>query len=469
MRKLFLIIIGILFLLHARSQETWKHGRLQVSKNNQSLEFTNGTPFFWLGDTAWEIFLQLKINEIRKYLDKRQAQGFNVIQVTLVMRGQENTRNRYGQYPFRDKSFKKPNESYFSLVDSAVSLARDRNMFIALLPAWGDVALKLKDGNTMVLDSSAAAFYGFWLGKRYKKDQNIIWVMAGDTNPLRDSMDTRPVWRTMAKNIIKATGHNCLITYHPPGARSSSEWMHDEDWLDMNMIQSSHGRRDAPTWTLISRDLEKNPKKPSIDGEPNYEDHPVNPWPSWDPKSGYFRDYDVRKQCYRSVFAGAPGVTYGHHAVWQFLNERTEVINHADRGWVNAIDRPGAWQVGFLRALMESRMPLTKIRDTSLLVAGQGDDAQHAEAFFASDSSFAMLYLPVGKKIIVNLKYNKAAQVAPWWFNPRDGTITKETTRSAAPELEFTPPETGEKIDWVLVIDDATRKFPLPKKIHRQR
>jgi hypothetical protein len=35
-----------------------------------------------------------------------------------------------------------------------------------------------------------------------------------------------------------------------------------------------------------------------LDAEPNYEDHPVNPWPKWNTDSGYYRDYDVRKQLY---------------------------------------------------------------------------------------------------------------------------------------------------------------------------
>jgi hypothetical protein len=64
-------------------------------------------------------------------------------------------------------------------------------------------------------------------------------------------------------------------------------------------------------WNLL-------PSKPVLDAEPNYEDHPVNPWPKWNPENGYYRDYHVRKQTYRSVFAGACGVTYGHHSVWQF-------------------------------------------------------------------------------------------------------------------------------------------------------
>src|SRR5690606_25665896 len=123
-------------------------------------------------------------------------------------------------------------------------------------------------------------------------------------------------------------------------------------------------------------------------GEPCYEDHPVNPWPTWNPANGYFRDYDVRKQLYRSVFSGGCGVTYGHHAVWQFYNPAVEKLNHADRYWYEAIDRPAAFQAGYLRRLIESRPCLNRIPDNSLVIKGQGTtNAEYIASFRDEDGS----------------------------------------------------------------------------------
>ena len=122
------------------------------------------------------------------------------------------------------------------------------------------------------------------------------------------------------------------MTYHPWGGHSSSEWLHEEDWLDVNMMQSGHGGgHDVPVWDMIAHDYALKPTKPTLDGEPNYEDHPVSPWPKWDPANGYYRDHDVRKQLYRSVFAGACGVTYGHHSMWQFYEPPRQMVLFADR------------------------------------------------------------------------------------------------------------------------------------------
>lgn len=183
----------------------------------------------------------------------------------------------------------------------------------------------------------------------------------------------------MAKVIIEATQHQCIITYHPwGGSNSTLQWIRNEKWLDINMFQSGHGGgHDVVCWEMAQRDFNYTPAKPTLDAEPNYEDHPVNPWPRWNTENGYYRDYDVRKQCYRSVFAGACGVTYGHHAVWQFMNTKEEAINYPDRGWINAMNRPGAFQVGYLGKLMELRPVLDRIPDNTIILKGQGEKGNY--------------------------------------------------------------------------------------------
>jgi hypothetical protein len=264
----------------------------------------------------------------------------------------------------------------------------------------------------------------------------------------------------MAKGL-KEGDKRKLIAYHPSGGRSTAQMIHNESWLDINMFQSGHGSgHDVPVWEWVARDRAMKPTKPVLDAEPNYEDHPVNPWPTWDSLgSGYFRDDDVRKQCYRSVFAGATGVTYGHNAVWQFYNPREQPLNHPDRFWTDAIDRPGAFQVGYLRKLMESRPMLHRIPDQNLIVGGQGEKGRYITAFRDSANSYAMIYIPVGMNIAVNTSFIKNAQVNVWWFNPRNAEVKKIGAKERAQIMSFTPPELGEEKDWVLVLDDPAAGY----------
>jgi hypothetical protein len=56
----------------------------------------------------------------------------------------------------------------------------------------------------------------------------------------------------------------------------------------------------------------------------------------------------------------------------------------------------------------------------------------------------------------------KGAKVKAWWFNPRDGKAKAIGTFPPTGEREFTPSEPGEMLDWVLVLDDAAKKYPAP-------
>ena len=467
---MFSIIFMALFGVSS-AQTLWKHGQLKAATNGHDLVFEDGTPFFWLGDTGWELFHRLTIPEIILYLDNRAAKGFNVIQaVALAEFDGLRKPNRYGQTPFIENNPSRPSETYFQLLDSVIFMAQQKNLFIGLLPTWGDKVTEGWGEGPVIFDSATAYKYGLWLGNRYRMRPNIIWILGGDRPTKKDKKDWTLIWRAMADGIKKSTDNKCLITYHPSGGSySTSQFIGVEPWLDVNMFQSGHGGgHDVPCWELVKRDWSLIPAKPTLDAEPNYEDHPVNPWPKWNTDNGYFRAYDVRKQLYRSVFAGACGVTYGHHAVWQFMSAYEEAVNYPDRGWINAMDRPGSIQAGYLKKLMESRPFLSRISDSNVILDSPGVSGEHVESFRAIDSSYAMIYLPVGRTIHLNPDFLKNVKINAWWYNPRTGASSAvgnfETDHSV-----LTTPSLGIENDWVLVLDNSKYQYPSPGSVSYYR
>ena len=458
MRKIALLFSCFILLLNTFlfSQEVGKLGKIQPTSDGRYLQHEDGSPFFWLGDTAWELFHRLTKSEIEQYLENRRAKGFNVIQAVALAEFNGLLKpNMNGDIPFNNLDPEQPNEKYFAFVDQVIASAAAKGLYIGLLPTWGDKVTPNWGDGPVVFNEKKAYAYAKWLANRYAGSQNVIWILGGDRPPMRDSNDWRPIWRAMAQGIIDVQGKNTFITYHTwGGPLSTSQQIHNEPWLSMNMTQSGHGGgHDVPIWEWIQRDRALTPAKPVIDAEPNYEDHPVNPWPTWDPANGYFRDYDVRKQTYRSVFAGAAGVTYGHHSIWQFWNEREDKINYADRYWYDALNRPGATQVGYLKSLMLSRASLNRIPDQTILVEGQGKSGEYATAFRDVRGRYLMVYLPIGKQIVVNSSKLISQKIKISWFNPRTGKYEVGNTIDNQKQLAITSPTTGVEQDWVLVID----------------
>ena len=73
-----------------------------------------------------------------------------------------------------------------------------------------------------------------------------------------------------------------------------------------------------------------------------------------------------------------------------------------------------------------------------------------------------MVYAPVGRAFKVHMEKITGAKVKTWWFNPRDGKAASIGDFPNTGEREFLPPDSGEMLDWVLVLDDATKRYPAP-------
>jgi hypothetical protein len=73
-----------------------------------------------------------------------------------------------------------------------------------------------------------------------------------------------------------------------------------------------------------------------------------------------------------------------------------------------------------------------------------------------------MVYAPIGRKFKVRMNKITGAKVRAWWFNPRTGKATIIGHFPNKGEREFLPPEKGETLDWVLVLDDFAQHFPPP-------
>ena len=314
--------------------------RITVHPGGHFLETEDGKPFFWLGDTAWELIHRTTREECSYYLHTRSRQGFTVIQ-TVVLAEFDGIKqpSALGMKPFLDDDPSRPNDAYFDRVVEIVDEAASQGLYVALVPIWGDkLTAPWGAGPRLFRLDNLPVARGFarYLGRKLMGRTNVVWILGGDRPPrvlatnddysekaalaagFPPNQDWTPIWRAVAAGLAEGLDRKPLILYHPQGGidYSSSVFLHGEPWLSVNGMQSGHGSgHDVPVWNAIARDYALIPAKPTLDLEPNYEDHPFNPWPDWDPATGYFRDLDVRKQVYRSVFAGACGVTYGHHAV----------------------------------------------------------------------------------------------------------------------------------------------------------
>ncbi len=430
-----------------------------VSENKRYLLKEN-KPFLWVGDTAWELFHALDRDSTTYYLSKRATQGFTVIQaVALAELDGLNSPNAYGDKPLVNNDPTKPNEAYFKHVDFVIDKAAELGLNIGLLPTWGDKIFKDRWGKgPEIFNIENAKIYGNWIANRYKNRKNIIWILGGDRNP-REGSEDLAIWRAMASGIVEAFGgnENVLITFHPqPNKDGASEWFHDDNWFDFNMHQTGHCR-DNDVYNLIKGSYQFQNIKPVVDGEPVYEDHPV----CFNANDlGTTNAYDVRKALYLDVFAGAFGFTYGCHDVWQMFRQNVTPVNGPHLYWKAALELPAANQVKHLRRLIESRPIMDRVPDQSLILENANSAYERIQATRGNDYIF--VYSALGKSFSVNIGKLSCSQLIGYWFSPKNGQVKELGSFENNITKQFNPPTSGYGQDWVLVLDDASKKYPKP-------
>jgi hypothetical protein len=464
--------LGGVFLLPAMAQSAKRAPlqNLKVSPDKRFLLKADNTPFFYLGDTAWELFHRTDRKEAAMYLRKRAEQKYTVIQAVAIAELNGTTDpNSYGDLPFIENDPTRPavtpgsnpaNEKeydYWDHVDYIVDEANRHGIYIGFLPAWGRWVVGDRNGQDKVITAQNAQNYGEFLGKRFGR-KGIIWILGGD----RTATGFEEVWRALARGIaIGVSGKEdygaVMMTFHPRGGETSSAWFHNDEWLDFNMHQTGHSlAADTKSWLRISKDYERTPVKPVMDGEPLYEDHPLA-FRARD--HGYSFDAHVRQRAYWDVFSGAFGHTYGNHSVWQMYAPGRRPINGPLLYWYEAIHRPGAAQMQYVRVLIESRPMLSRVPDQSIVV----DALDGADRIAATrGDGYLFVYSGQGRRFTVNMGKISGEKVKGYWYNPRTGTATAIDTFENTGTREFVPPAEGFGADWVLVLDDAAKKFPPP-------
>jgi hypothetical protein len=421
---------------------------MAVSKNGRYLVKEDGKRFLLAGRYRMGAFHRLnreKPNIICNSVARRASRSFKPsFWPNLMGLSQPNP---YGQVPLIDNDPTKPNEDYFKQVDYIVNKAEELSLYIAMLPTWGDKFNKKWGVGPEIFTPENARTFGEFLGKRYR-NKPIVWILGGDRIPEEEA--DYAIIRAMAAGLQQGDQGRHLMSYHPQGGYCSADFFHGDDWLDFNMFQSGHGEINKPNYRTTFEVSQKQPTKPVLDGEPNYEDHPIN----WQPANGWFDEFDSRRAGYWSMLAGAMGHTYGNHNVWQFLQPSRPAISSARTPWKQALTYPGAYQAGYMRALFESRPWWLLKSDQSLLRSGPNTGGKEIRVALAADGSLAMAYSPFGSSFVLSLSGMASNQLHAWWFNPRDGTHIDVGVIKAAAEIVFDPPGDEKRgNDWMLVID----------------
>lgn len=448
---------------NAQTGKPWENGLLRVSDNQHYLQFENGKPFFWQGETGWLLPERLDRSEAEWYLQRCREAGYNVVQIQVI--DGVPAYNIYGQPSNIDGwDFTHINQKgvygYWDHLDYIIDLAQQNGIYIGMVCIWGGL---VKDGKLSVED---ARKYGTYLASRYKDKPNIIWFMGGDIQG-----DIKPeVWNALA-TTIKSIDKKHLMTYHPRGRYTSAKWWSKAPWIDFHTFQSGHrrygqrmGNADYPipdnteedNWMYVDSTWTYKPVKPVLDAEPSYEDIPMG---LHDKNEPHWQACDVRRYAYWSVFAGSCGHTYGHNAIMQMLKPGYPT-SYGDAGdvkaWYHGLNDPGFNQMKFLKHLMLSFPYFVRVPDQSVIL---DNGTQYDRLIATRGTDYLLVYNYNGNEMRLDLTKISGDKKNVWWMDASTGAL-RFLGEYDSKVLTFQTQKHGAGIeDGVLIAIDASKDY----------
>jgi hypothetical protein len=440
MKKLIVTVILIILCINQAASQF----RFPIKINDTKRFFTDseGKPFLYHADTGWQIFTQLTTSEAVEYMAFRKSQGFNTIQVQLVMSPEQV--NRYGHKPFLgNNDFSKPDDAYYDHVAKIISKADSLGLLIVMSQPWLGCCQEGFGGRPdkpfLANGPEKSRKYGQYLGKKFSKFNNLFWIMGGDNDPKGDRI---PLFAFFEGLRSSAPDHQ-LMTYHASPPHSSTDLFQYSSWLGFSFIYT-YWREKPNDW--VTGDLQphvyeaaleewsKSDTMPFVLGESQYEGSGKIDNDMGNPQI-------IRRQAYWTILCGGTGAAYGSD-LWNFPPEWREIMNYQ-----------GAWQLKHFINFFQTIPWWTLVPDVrhQAVVGGYGEwsKSDFATTAVSTDKKLMVSYIPTLRPVTVDLGYLTGENFSVSWFDPRTGAIVKEITIKDKKVNRLQSP-TGE--DMVLII-----------------
>jgi len=421
-----------------------------VAKPGQRyLEDSTGTPFLIHGDTAWSLIAQLTREEVELYLEDRRTRGFNTILVNLIEHefATNAPANIYSQEPFLvPEDYSTPNEAYFAHADWVVRQAAEKGILVLLTPSYlGSGGSGQGWYKAMVANGpDRLRQYGEYLGRRYHKFSNILWVHAGDYNPPR-----KDLVRAIAEGI-REIDPRALHSAHGGRDTVALNYWEGESWLQVNNIYTARQKSwsDNPVYAAALKQFARPERMPFFLIEGVYEnEHEAD-------------ERHLRSQAYQAVLSGAAGQVFGNNPIWYFDGRG---LYSAPVTWQEALGSSGAHSMTHLHNLLTS-VPwwlLEPDTDKMLVTDGLSSGGERAVAARTADRSLAIIHLPSSREITVDLGELAGPRVAARWYDPANGRFS---TANGSPFQASGAGRFGRDLganssgfdDWVLVLESQS-------------
>jgi len=428
-----------------------RHGFLRVSANGRHFVHADGTPFFWLGDTHWQMPDRERVDAcnhpehaggecphgglFQHLLADRLARGFNV----------------YQTYPNATSAH------WWTEPFSRIDPARFREVFDVQMDRLAEAGMVIALGcghfnNSTKIPEAELCRFARYLVARYGAHP-VVWITCQEMNAptyLEGKESNRPaVWKAVAEQIARDDGYR-----HP---HSAHQWVLDVDvdplgqdpWHTWFALQGGHRNSGLTPQARYRGYYDYRPTRPVLETEAMYELVDCG---------GVNTTDEARQSAWKALLCGSPGYTYGGAGIWFIKWDAADPgcaqYNHAIGSWHEGMNLPGAAQMTVLKQFFTS-VDWTALtpRFNDPAWAEWADPERCVLATIDNRLYLAYCYGDSSEGTLKGLE--PEADYTADWIDPRTGTETR-IAASLHPRPDGSWPVPAKPIgDWLLRVVKA--------------
>jgi len=420
----------------------YRDGFIKVSPNRRYLVRADGTPFFWLGDTHWQMADWERLHEnnapdaagrsqFHQLVDDRARKGFTVYQ---------NYFTGHLRHWWKDDRYACIDPTRFGKVlDPMLDHLADRGFVIAQGIGLYNTALRVPRASLVRLAEYVAARYGA---------HPLVWFTAQEVNlPPRAGKPTTDLdaWAAAAAAFATANGYGHPVGGHMFPGRPTV-WG-KQPWHTWFPLQGGHTNIGPRTQVDYRFYWDYKPRKPFLETEAMYEQIICGPRKA--------TAADVRHVAWKAMLSGSYGFTYGAAAVWLFKWDRADRRGHRynpDTWWHEGMNLPGSTHMHHLRNFFTA-IEWWKLQPRFAAPA-RCRFTQPEETVLATEADQRVVLYTYGKKRSLGslLRLRPATTFTVCWFDPRTGRRRRMPDRLTTETGTLALPDKPDDEDWVLLL-----------------
>ena len=432
----------------------YKKGFLKVSSNKRYMVYNDETPFFWLGDTHWQMSDYERDGEcnygdncgsqFKHVVKDRMAKGFTVYQTYPDAGVNDGGGNVHVANWWSTKYTRLDPVAFQKYFDPKMSYLADNGFVVALGCGvhWLSTESVGLTGMKM-LAKYMVARYGAY---------PIVWITGQEVDIKPDEM---LIWKEVAKTIDSYDSYKHPLTGHL-AVNENYTWG-QETWHAWFAVQGGHGTtrtyRDQAFYKGFWNYL---PTQPFLEAEAKYEDVDCG---------GLNDAIDERVAAYKSIQCGSLGFTYGVSGVWA-MKWDTKIAgwdSYSKYPWYVGVDAPGSTYMKYMKQFYTSFAweelvprysdPLwcSFINPETSILTSTPDAARYVVYFYNSTTTTGTL------KNMTDTKTYSAR-----WYNPGTGKSILISDAVSSIGGNYIIPQKPDNKDWLLLVEYATAKSNLP-------